>query len=98
MGMVSDVLAIIAVLFSHHVHVIFPDQLRTYDSVVRMAEGDTTTEVRATEVGVRTEKRGMCGVAPETSGFDADRFGVTTDLTVRAEGNLLAYSVTVWGG
>jgi hypothetical protein len=63
-----------------------------------MAEGDTTTEVRATEVGVRTEKRGMCGVAPKTSGLDADRFSVTTDLTVGTEGNLFAYSVTVRGG
>jgi hypothetical protein len=53
--MVSDFFAIITVLFSHHVHIFFPDQLRTYDPVVRMAEGDATTEVRATEVGVRTE-------------------------------------------
>jgi hypothetical protein len=62
-----------------------------------MAEGDTTTEVRATEVGVQTEKQGMCGVAPETHSFDANRFGVTANLAVLAEGNLLAYSVIVWG-
>jgi hypothetical protein len=93
--MVSDVFTIIAILFSHHVHVLLSDQLRAYDPMVRMAEGDTTTEVRATKVGVRTEKREMCGVAPETRGFDANRFGVTADLAVRAEGNLLAYSVIV---
>jgi hypothetical protein len=63
-----------------------------------MADGDTTTEVRATEVGVRTEKRGMCGVAPETCCFDADRFGVAADLAVPTEGNLVAYSLIVRGG
>jgi hypothetical protein len=80
--MISDVFTVVAVLFSYHVHVFFSDQLRAYDPVVRMAEGDTTTKVRATEVGVRTEKRWMCGVAPETRGFDTDRFGVASDLTV----------------
>jgi hypothetical protein len=53
--MISDVFTIVAVLFSYHIHVFLPDQLRTYDPVVRMAEGDATAEVRATEVGVRTE-------------------------------------------
>jgi hypothetical protein len=53
--MISDVFAVIAILFSYHIHVLFSDQLRAYDPVVRMAEGDTTTEVRATDVGVRTE-------------------------------------------
>jgi hypothetical protein len=53
--MVSDIFAIIAVLLSYHIHVFLSDQLRTYDPMVRMAEGDATTEVRATEVGVRTE-------------------------------------------
>jgi hypothetical protein len=63
-----------------------------------MTEGDTTTEVRATEVGVWTVKRGMCGVTPETCSLDANRFSVTVDLTIGAEGNLLAYSMIVRGG